>query len=962
MADRNLELALRITADLKQGRAELTALSQDLRETGAAAAQSQTQAQAALGKTEQALNQVAQAEHAVAQQSAAAAAAVNQAEAGKAGAVNAGGKALVNGAISAGQYKQAMRQLPAQITDITTSLASGMPVWLVAIQQGGQIKDSFGGVGNASKALISLLTPLRLALGGTAAAFAVLALAYKKGSDEQTAFNTALALTNNAAGVTTGQLADMAGAVDAVVGTTAQAAAALAVAAGSGKIAGDQLEMVALSAVRMNLATGRAIDETVGDFIKLAAEPSKAAAELNRTTQFLTGTIYAQIRALEEQGDQAGAAALAMKAYADGNEKAAARIENDSGTLERAWKGVKSAAAEAWDAMLDIGRESSLDSRIAKVRQQLSDIKEFGVQGDVNGNSQRFLTAGLERTLSVLERQKRTQEDIAKGEAEAAKNNAASIEAQKRLGELFKNSRSNAEKAADAMKDLDKWIADAAKGGKTFTDEQIAQARRFIAEQNKDKKDPNATELASIAKMAVENRAYEAEKTHDIDAQVAIRGQLLREQYAAELKLAAGNAGKLQIIETRITQEKEELRKSLIAKDEADKDAAFERMSADLDRTGAAEKKAAGEIAQLNVQYLRATGQAAAASALEIDQSYQQLRDELQSKGNTEAVLHLDIVIDREKALAKLRALKEELDKIMSERSARRENARVDYDAGRISGGQYRAELDKIDAETKPQIRAVATSASSAASAAGDKGEAAKFKGIATGIDEADKASKKFLPTLDDIEEKLAGGLTDAILKFADGTMSAGEAFKSFAATFLREMAQMILKQLLFNAIKAAGSAMGIPLPGHSDGGYVNGFAVGGYTGDGGKYQPAGVVHAGEFVLRKEVVAQPGARSFLALMNAVGMHALSGARGYADGGMVMPAITAPASPTYQMGTPADAVGKAAAANLSVNQRLLPVLDPDLISEALKGPKGEELVTFHITRNPAKFRGYLGVNR
>ena len=62
--------------------------------------------------------------------------------------------------ISAGQYKMAMRQLPAQITDVVTSLASGMPVWLVAIQQGGQIKDSFGGIGNTFKVLLSYINPL----------------------------------------------------------------------------------------------------------------------------------------------------------------------------------------------------------------------------------------------------------------------------------------------------------------------------------------------------------------------------------------------------------------------------------------------------------------------------------------------------------------------------------------------------------------------------------------------------------------------------------------------------------------------------------------------------------------------------------------------------------------------------------------------------------------------------------
>lgn len=39
------------------------------------------------------------------------------------------------------------------------------------------------------------------------------------------------------------------------------------------------------------------------------------------------------------------------------------------------------------------------------------------------------------------------------------------------------------------------------------------------------------------------------------------------------------------------------------------------------------------------------------------------------------------------------------------------------------------------------------------------------------------------------------------------------------------------------------------------------GFSNGGYTGAGGKYDPAGIVHAGEFVLRKEVVEQPGMRA-----------------------------------------------------------------------------------------------------
>ena len=67
--------------------------------------------------------------------------------------------------ISMGQYRQAMRMLPAQITDVATSLAGGMPIWLVAIQQGGQIKDSFGGIIPTFKALLSLISPLKVGFG-----------------------------------------------------------------------------------------------------------------------------------------------------------------------------------------------------------------------------------------------------------------------------------------------------------------------------------------------------------------------------------------------------------------------------------------------------------------------------------------------------------------------------------------------------------------------------------------------------------------------------------------------------------------------------------------------------------------------------------------------------------------------------------------------------------------------------
>lgn len=86
--------------------------------------------------------------------------------------------------ISMGQYRQAMRMLPAQITDVTTSLASGMPIWLVAIQQGGQIKDSFGGIIPMFKALATFITPLNVGLAATAGVLGALAYSVIKARSE----------------------------------------------------------------------------------------------------------------------------------------------------------------------------------------------------------------------------------------------------------------------------------------------------------------------------------------------------------------------------------------------------------------------------------------------------------------------------------------------------------------------------------------------------------------------------------------------------------------------------------------------------------------------------------------------------------------------------------------------------------------------------------------------------------
>ena len=124
--------------------------------------------------------------------------------------------------ISAGQYNQAMRMLPAQITDVVTSLASGMPIWLVAIQQGGQIKDSFGGVGNTFKALLSFLNPVNVGLASLAVSMGALVKAGYDAYKSQRDLQEALVLTGGYAGTSGAQFdklaQDINNSTDATIG------------------------------------------------------------------------------------------------------------------------------------------------------------------------------------------------------------------------------------------------------------------------------------------------------------------------------------------------------------------------------------------------------------------------------------------------------------------------------------------------------------------------------------------------------------------------------------------------------------------------------------------------------------------------------------------------------------------------------------------------------------------------
>lgn len=719
------------------------------------------------------------------------------------------------GTISAGQYRQAMRQLPAQITDVVTSLASGMPVYMVAIQQGGQIKDSFGGIGNAAKALVSQLTPMRLLVGGITTAAIALSVAYYQGAKESTEFNKQLILTGNYAGVTTDRLNEMAKTIAKSGGTQGAAAAALAKVVGTGAFGANQLESVTRSALAMEKATGQSVDATIENFKRLKEDPLRAAQDLDKQLHFLTATQLESITKLSETGDVTAAARVAMDAYADTMQQRAADVTDSLGYLETGWNSIKSIASSAWDAMLGVGREDTIEDKIERL-QKASKARALGM-ADVN------VGVDTNSELAKLNDEK-FQKDL---KAAQKKGEQAEEERQKR--ELLANQRWNREYESDLEKHQRKLLEiknDYA--SKEVKDNAIAREnKRFAESQARKTKKPKA-EKAFTDDAATKELAASQQRLAVLRGQSSITDKMTQQesrllefnQQIADLK----NKSILTADQKSLLSRESEIRASLqleasIAKENAQREKAVKAMKTMRDY--------AKEIAERN----RLATESFGLTTKQTERATQESQLGKTFRKSTEGITD-----------------PAQLEKITAE---------------------YVKARDKLHEGFRDE----------------DARESDWISGLNLGINQFAENSINVFQATAQIGQTTMQSLSDMATDLA----STGKAnIKEFGTSILKMILQVINQLLVAYAIQSAlgwmsGGASfsstglndgtkGIPMPSR--------FDAGGYTGDGGKYEPKGIVHGGEFVFTKESTSRIGTDNLYALM-----------RGYANGGLVGGAST-----------------------------------------------------------------------
>ncbi|HBX8416719.1 TPA: phage tail length tape measure family protein [Klebsiella pneumoniae] len=763
---------------------------------------------------------------------------------------------------SAAQTAFAMRMIPAQMTDIIVGLSTGQSPFMVLMQQGGQLKDMFGGIGPAIKGVggyvLGLINPVTLA----AAAVGVLGLAYYKGSQEQGEFYKSLTLKGNLVGKTTGQLADMAARVSVVANsTTGVTAATLNQIVSSGKVAAESLERVTTAVVEISEATGIATEKLVGDFNDIAADPVAAITKLNDQYHFLTLATYNQIKALQDEGNQQDAARVATDAYANAMQQRANDIHQNLGILERAWDSLAKTAKGAWDAMLDIGREQIGTERISQIRKELDWIdKAAGGKLFFGGRK-----AELEDELNNLQSQITTEGVLTEIISSHDKAEQQRIKTQQEADRVNQQYLSNTDKRNKAIKQQSEFL----KAG-AITAEQYSKNVSRINEMYKDPKPPKTPK----------SKAYTEDAATRLLDQINQQTAAMQSQLDASDKLNSATQARIK----------------------------FEQQIADLE----------------SKTQLTADQKSILSRSDEILQAYKQ-QEALQNSVKT-----LD---DYRKMQEQVKTKDERTNDLLKTRLELLEKAKA---TGQLKPGEYEKTRADIYQNTDMQLPSTVRNVVGNLTPTGGR-LSGTFEGMQGQINEYDQAQQELQRWLAAQEEAYAKAgeitaegearMTSIRQRAADANQvieaqkntiisAATQSLFDSTADIMRTGfgEQSAIYKVAFAASKAfaiadsmvkiqqaiASGAVSAPYPANiiamasiaaQTASIVSniqavsgvGFASGGYTGPGGKYQPAGIVHKGEYVFDQASTNRIGVSQLEALRNGQPLDATLGRTGVGTG-------------------------------------------------------------------------------
>ncbi|WP_137572455.1 phage tail tape measure protein, partial [Escherichia coli] len=729
--------------------------------------------------------------------------------------------------MSVGQYKAAMRMLPMQFTDVATQLAGGQNPWLILLQQGGQVKDSFGGMIPMFRGLAGAISLPMVGVTSLAVATGALAYAWYQGDSTLSAFNKTLVLSGNQSGLTAERMLTLSRAGQAAGLTFNQAGESLAALVSAGVRGGEQFDAINQSVARFASASGVEVDKVAEAFGKLTTDPTSGLTAMARQFRNVTAEQIAYVAQLQRSGDEAGALQAANDIATKGFDEQTRRLKENMGTLETWADKTGKAFKSMWDAILDIGRPESSADMLASAQKAFDEADKkwqwYQSRSQRRGKTSSF-RANLQGAWDDRENARlglaaaTLQSDMEKAGELAARDRAEREASQlKYTGE--------AQKAYERLlSPLEKYTARQEELNRALRDGKILQAdyNTLMASAKKDYestlKKPSGVKVsagerqedrAHAALLALETELRTLEKHSGANEKIS---QQRRDLWKAESQYAV-------LKEAATKRQLSGQEKSLLAHEKETLE--YKRQLAAL-----GDKVTYQEHLNALAQQADKFAQQQRAKRAAIDAKNRGLTDRQAAREATEQRLKEQY---GDNPLA--------LNNVMSEQKktwAAEDQLRGSWMAGLKSGW---SEWKESATDSMSQVKSAATQ------------------------------------TFDGIAQNMAAMLTGS-----------EQNWRGFTRSVLSMMTEILLKQAMVGIVGRIGSAIGGAFGGGasaSTGTAIQAaaanfhFATGGFTGTGGKYEPAGIVHRGEFVFTKEATSRIGVGNLYRLM-----------RGYAEGGYV----------------------------------------------------------------------------
>lgn len=257
--------------------------------------------------------------------------------------LNRGAAATDKATISQKQYNAAMRGVPAQITDIVVSLQGGQRPLTVLLQQGGQLKDMFGGIVPAIRALtaglVAMITPVTVLAAAFAAFAAVVIMVESRMRDINRTVAQFKATGRDIDGTWIVQLRRE---LEQLPGVSRSAAGDIIKAfADVRNVGATNIQAASRLVADLSTALGTDVPTAAKKMAKALDDPLKGAEELDKELGFLTVQQFKQINSMQKAGDVAGAQKVlidALKASYQGlNEEAMTPLQRATNDLGNAW-------------------------------------------------------------------------------------------------------------------------------------------------------------------------------------------------------------------------------------------------------------------------------------------------------------------------------------------------------------------------------------------------------------------------------------------------------------------------------------------------------------------------------------------------------------------------------------------------------------------------------------------------